>query len=170
MVGGASLKLHRDKKAEYQDIPLKDSIKGWQFEWFTMENHNNSLPPHSGRQLDVRVPSWIEGPTDSKVTEARVLLAEITNLKDRGPTTEAMVIDFMFKNIQPLKDRVHPAYLYTGVRDPSRVTNKWISEEDVLGRVEMMLRGAIVNDGAPRSYYAWNLPLAMSFDYLTLYC
>jgi hypothetical protein len=61
LVGGASLELRRGRKVEYLDIPLKDSIKGWHLEWFTMENHNNSLPligevaqrPHA--QLD-RVP------------------------------------------------------------------------------------------------------------------
>jgi hypothetical protein len=49
LVGGASLELRRGRKAEYLDIPLKDSIKGWHFEWFTMENHNKSLPTRSGR-------------------------------------------------------------------------------------------------------------------------
>jgi hypothetical protein len=27
----------------YLDIPLKDSNRGWHDEWFTMENHGNSL-------------------------------------------------------------------------------------------------------------------------------
>jgi hypothetical protein len=36
-----------------------------------------------------------------------VLLAEICSLKDKGLTAEAMVADFVFKNIQPLKDRVY---------------------------------------------------------------
>jgi hypothetical protein len=49
VVRGASLELCWGKKAEYLDIPLKDSITGWLFEWFTMENHNKSLPAHSGR-------------------------------------------------------------------------------------------------------------------------
>jgi hypothetical protein len=89
------------------------------FEWFTMENHNKSLPARSVRQPDVRVLSWIEAPTDSEVAEARILLAEITSLKDRGLTVEVVVIDFVFKNIQPLKDRVYPAYLYNGVNDSS---------------------------------------------------
>jgi hypothetical protein len=31
----------------------------------------------------VRVPSWIEDPTDAKVNEAKVLLVEIASLKDR---------------------------------------------------------------------------------------
>jgi hypothetical protein len=61
---------------------------------------------------------------DSEVAKAKTLLAEVAGLKDKGLTTDVVLIDFVFKNIQPLKDRVHPAYLYNGVRDPSRVTNK----------------------------------------------
>jgi hypothetical protein len=43
-----------------------------------------------------------------------MLLAEICSLKDGGLTVEVVVADFVFKNIQPLKDRVYPAYLYSG--------------------------------------------------------
>jgi hypothetical protein len=117
LVGGASLELRQWRKVEYLDIPLKDNIKGWRLEWFTMENHNKSLPPRSGRQPDVRTPSWVESPTYSEVAEAKVLFAEICLLKDRGLAAEAVVADFVFKNFQPLKDRVYPAYLYTGVND-----------------------------------------------------
>jgi hypothetical protein len=124
LVGGASLELRRDRKLEYLDIPLKDSIKGWRLEWFTMENHNKSLLPRSGRQDDVHTPRWIESPTGSELTESRVLLAEICLLKDKGLTAEVVVVDFVFKNIQPLKDRVYPDYLYTGVNDPTRITNR----------------------------------------------
>jgi hypothetical protein len=111
LVGGASLELHRGRKAEYLDIPLKDSIKGWRLEWFIVENHCKSLPPRSGRQPDVRTPRWIESLTPSEITEAKVLLAEICLLKDRGLTAKAVVPDFIFKNIQPLKDRAYPACL-----------------------------------------------------------
>jgi hypothetical protein len=48
-----------------------------------------------------------------------VLLAKICALKNRGLTAKAVVVDFVFKNIQPLKDRVYPACLYTGVNDHS---------------------------------------------------
>jgi hypothetical protein len=51
VVGGASLVLRRGKKAKYLDIPLKDNIKGWLFEWFTMGNHNNSLLVLEGSQM-----------------------------------------------------------------------------------------------------------------------
>jgi hypothetical protein len=48
LVGGASLELHRGRKTESLDIPLNDSIKGWRFKWFTMENRNKPLPTRRG--------------------------------------------------------------------------------------------------------------------------
>jgi hypothetical protein len=107
LVGGASLELRRGRKAEYLGIPLKDNIKGWRLEWFIVENHCKSLPPWSGKQPDVCTPSWIESLTPSEIIEAKVLLAKICLLKDRGLTTEAVVADFISKNIQPLKDRAY---------------------------------------------------------------
>jgi hypothetical protein len=110
LVGGASLEMRRGRKTDYLDIPLKDSIKGWRLEWFIVENHGNSLPPRSGRQLDVCTPSWTESPTDQEVAEGGALLAEVGLLKERGLTAEAVVADLVFKNIQLLKDRAYPAY------------------------------------------------------------
>jgi hypothetical protein len=117
--------------------------------------------------------SWIEVPIDSELAESRVLLVEICALKNRGLTAEAVVVDFVFKNIQPLKDRVYHTYLYTGVNDPSRISNKRISEEDMLSRVDSMLRGKALNAGAPPSYFAWNLPPVVSvvaYEFLYLSC
>jgi hypothetical protein len=120
-------------------------------------------PPRSGRQPDVRDPSWIESPTDLEITEARILLAEVCLLKERGLTAEAVVVDFVFKNIQPLKDRAYPAYLYSGVTDSTRVTNKRIPALNLVSRLEMILRGKISNIGAPVAYSAGNLSSSMSF-------
>jgi hypothetical protein len=156
--GGASLEMRRGRKADYLDIPLKDSIKGWRLEWFIMENHGNSLPPRSGRQPDVRTLSWTESPIDLEVAEAGALLAEVGLLKERGLTAEAVVADFIFKNIHPLKDRAYPAYLYRGLADSTRVTNRRIPAVDLVSRLEMILRAKVPNIGAPAAYSAWNLP------------
>jgi hypothetical protein len=64
-----------------------------------MENHCKSLPPRSGSQPDVRTPSWVESLTPSETIEAKVLLAEVCLLKDRGLIVEAVAADFVFKNI-----------------------------------------------------------------------
>jgi hypothetical protein len=163
LVGGASLEMRRGRKADYLDIPLKDSIKGWRLECFIVENHGNSLPPWSGRQPDVRTPSWTESPTDQEVAEAGALLAEVGLLKERGLTAEVVVANFVFKNIQPLKDRAYPAYLYRGFADSTRVTNRRIPAVDLVSRLEMILRGKVSNVGAPVAYSAWNLPPSKAF-------
>jgi hypothetical protein len=163
LVGGASLEMRRGRKTEYLEIPLKDSIKGWRLEWFIVDNYGNSLPSRSGRQPDVRTPSWTESPTDEEVAEASVLLAEVGLLKERGLTAEAVVTDFVFKNIQPLKDKAYPAYLYRGLADSTRVTNRRIPSADLVSRLEMILRGKVSNVGAPVAYSAWNLPPPKAF-------
>jgi hypothetical protein len=156
--------MRRGRKIEYLDIPLKDSIKGWRVEWFIVENHCKPLPPRSRRQPDVHTPSWVESPTFLEVTEARVLLAKICLLKERGLTAKAVVADFVFKNIQPLKDRAYPAYLYSGINDSTRVINKRIPTKDLVSRLDMILRGRVSNVGAPVAYSAWNLPPHRSFS------
>jgi hypothetical protein len=97
------------------------------------------------------------------VAEAGVLLAEVGLLKERGLTAEAVVADFVFKNIQPLKDRAYPAYLYRGLADSTRVTNRRIPAMDLVSRLEMILRGKVSNIGAPVAYSAWNLPPSQAF-------
>jgi hypothetical protein len=121
------------------------------------------LSPQSGRQADVHTPSWTESPTDLEVAEAGALLAEVGLLKEKGLTTEAVVADFVFKNIQPLKDRAYPAYLYRGLADSTRVTNRRIPAVDLVSRLEMILRGKMSNIGAPVAYSAWNMPPSKAF-------
>jgi hypothetical protein len=98
-----------------------------------------------------------------EISEARVLLDEIRLLKERGLTAEAVVADFVFKNIQPLKDRAYPAYLYSGATDSTQVTDKRIPTMDLVSRLEMILRGKVSNIGAPVAYSTWNLPSSKPF-------
>jgi hypothetical protein len=92
------------------------------------------------------------------------MLAEVCLLKDRGLTPKVVVTDFVFKNIQPLKDRAYPAYLYSGINDSTWVTNKRIPTKDLVSRLYMILRGRVSNVGAPVAYFAWNLPPYKSFS------
>ena len=92
------------------------------------------------------------------MAEAGALLAEVGLLKERGLNAEVVVADFIFKNIQPLKDRAYPAYLYRGLADPTWVINRRIPAVDLVNRLKMILRGKVSNIGAPVAYSAWNLP------------
>jgi hypothetical protein len=53
-------------------------------------------------------------------------------LKERGLSAEVVVADFDFKNIQPLKHRAYPTYLYTGVTDSTQVTDRRIPVVDLM--------------------------------------
>jgi hypothetical protein len=64
----------------------------------------NSLSTHLGRQPNVRLPSWEEAPTDLEFVEVVALMTEIATLKKNDLTTQVDVIDFVYRNIQPLKD------------------------------------------------------------------
>jgi hypothetical protein len=57
-----------------------------------------------------------------------------------------------------LKDRAYPAYLYNGVNDSTRVTNRRIPTVDLMIRLDMIMRGRVSNAGAPVACSAWNLP------------
>jgi hypothetical protein len=85
-------------------------------------------------------------------------------LKDRGLTAEVVVADFVFRNIQPLKDTAYPAYLYSGINDSTWVTNKRISTENLVSRLDMISRGRVSNVGALVAYSAWNLSPYKSFS------
>jgi hypothetical protein len=85
-------------------------------------------------------------------------------LKDRGLTAKVVVADFIFKNIQPSKDRAYPAYLYSGVNDSTQVTNRKIPTEGLMSRLDMILRGRVSNVGALVAYSAWNLPPLKPFS------
>jgi hypothetical protein len=49
---------------------------------------------------------------------------------------------------------VYPAYLYSGISDSTRVTNKRIPTEDLVSQLDMILRGRVPNVGAPVAYSA----------------
>lgn len=88
-----------------------------------MGNHKNSLPTCLGRQPNTKLPSWEEAPVDQEYAEVAALMPEIFNLKKDGLTTQVVVIDFVFENIQPLKNQVYLAYLFVRARDPTHGTD-----------------------------------------------
>eukprot|EP00267_Zea_mays_P026019 XP_008653907.1 putative carbonic anhydrase 2 [Zea mays] len=70
----------------------------------------------------------------------------------------------VLENIQPLKDRAYPTYLYICVNDSTRVTNRKFPIEDLMSRLDLILRGRVSNAGAPVAYSAWNLPPLRPFS------
>ena len=93
-------------------------------------------------------------PSNEEMTEVNTLLNKIKELNERGLSTHVVVIDFVFRNIQSLKDRVYLAYYYTGLKDPTREIEHTFIEDEVKARVSSILSGTVDNEGSPRPYSA----------------
>jgi hypothetical protein len=54
--------------------------------------------------------------------------------------------------IQPIKDRVHPAYEYVEQSDPTREVNRKVSKEEMEARVSQMYAGREKVKKCPKAY------------------
>ena len=66
------------------------------------------------------------------------LLELIANLKQNWITGEVVAFDWMKRRIQPLQARVTFDFEYQGTSDPSRCSNKEISNGEALRRVQRL--------------------------------
>ena len=71
----------------------------------------------------------------------------------------AIAIDFAYHKIQPLKDRMHHAFLFFGLDDPTREDDKLVSEEKVFFRVSQFFTGDVYNLSAPKSFSVYHSPM-----------
>jgi hypothetical protein len=59
-------------------------------------------------------------------------------MKKLGVTGAVVARSFCQRMIQPIKDRVHPAYEYWGQSDPTHEVNRKVSKEEMAARVSQM--------------------------------
>jgi hypothetical protein len=137
-MGGVTFSLHQGTK--YLEATLKDSNKRWAEEWFVVANPTPSLPPSTGYP-PILSDKWEEMPTEGEMVQVRVLLAELTRLKADKLTGVAVALSFSKRLTQPIQDRVHPGYEYSGHDDPTRVRNRKASLREAPGRVTRIMSG-----------------------------
>ncbi|RLN11252.1 retrotransposon protein, putative, unclassified [Panicum miliaceum] len=106
VVSGAAFSLRQGGK--YPEASFKDNNKRWAEEWFLVANPAPGLPP----VLNAR---WEEKPTDEEVVEVEVLLAELQKLKAEKLTGAAVALSFAKRLTQPILERIHPGYEYSGL-------------------------------------------------------
>jgi hypothetical protein len=93
----------------------------------------------------MRLASRVEEQTDFESTEITALMNETASLKGEDLIAQAVVIDFMYYNIQSLKGQVYPAYLYSQWYDPSLIFIYFRSGESIRPqRGRKMLKGSHV--------------------------
>ena len=63
-----------------------------------------------------------------------------------------MAISFSRRLLQPIQDRVHPAYEYCGQTDPTRVQQRKVSKQEMVARVRELFNGVIRNWTCPKAF------------------
>jgi hypothetical protein len=109
--------LRSGLKSEWIDTDLPDNTAGWRSEWFYIVDQLPALPRHSGHK-PVKISEWDLGLSFREAHDLKKVLELVKDLKDRGVTGGSVARWFCRRLIQPIKDRVHPAYECWGSRTP----------------------------------------------------
>ena len=74
-----------------------------------------------------------------------------------------IISSFLHRHVQPLKEREHLGFEYSGAEDPSRMVPALeLTDEEVLERLQKMLKGASVVPLTVSKFSTSNLPPVVS--------
>jgi hypothetical protein len=132
--------LRSGLKAESIDTDLPDNTAGWRSEWFYIADQISGLPRRTGHR-PAKISEWDLGLSTRKLEDLKGVLELVSDMKEQGVTGAAVARSFCRRMIQPIKDRVHPAYEYCGQSDPTREVNRKVSKEKMAARVSRCTLG-----------------------------
>jgi hypothetical protein len=130
LVGVVMFNLRSGLKAEWIDTDLLNNIVGWRSEWFYIVGQLPGLPRRTGHK-PVKINECNLGLSSRDLRELKPVWELVNELKKQGVTEAAVARSFCRWLIQPIKDRVHPAYEYWGQSDPTREVNRKVSKEEM---------------------------------------
>jgi hypothetical protein len=106
---------------------------------FYCENHEPSLPPFVGRLPEFQG-TWSEEPTPLDLPQVVTLTNQINLLKEQGLTRVCVATHWLARGVLPLKKQVHPSWEYSGLQDPTQVTNEKVAPELLVKHLEEMFQ------------------------------
>ena len=107
---------------------------------------------------------WDKNPVSpAKVQAIQPFLDRISMLKQQGLPGFSIVSSFLHRRVQPLKEREHLGFEYSRAEDPScMVPALELTDEEVLERLQKMLKGVSVIPPAVSEFSINNPPPAVS--------
>jgi hypothetical protein len=150
-VGPVMFNLRSGLKAEWIGTDLPDNTAGWRSEWFYIADQIPGLPRRTGHK-PVKISEWDLGLSTHDLEDLKGVLELVSDMKKRGVIGAAVVRSFCRRIIQPITDRVHPAYEYCGQSNPTREVNRKVSKEEMAARVSQMYFGKVKVKKSPRAH------------------
>jgi hypothetical protein len=151
LVGAVMFNLRSGLKVEWIDTDLPDNTVEWRSEWFYIADQIPGLPRRTGHK-PVKISEWDLGLSTRELEDPKGVLELVSDMKNRGVTGAAVARSFCRQMIQPIKDRVHPAYEYCGRSDPTCEVNRKVSKEEMATRVSQMYSGKVKVKKCPRAH------------------
>jgi hypothetical protein len=145
-LGGAVVSVRPE--AQYLEFSMSASVQGWRTKWFYIKDHKASLedeyglaPFDASKELK-KLASW-DSPSSDAEMEQIPLLTRIQALKGgKGGALLGiqLMAFFVQRRVQPLQHRLTKLWSYSGLEDPSRISEDLIETQDVDKRVRSLTK------------------------------
>jgi hypothetical protein len=100
----------------------------------------------------VKISEWDLGLSTRELEDLKGVLELVSDMKNQGVAGAAVARSSCRRMIQPIKDRVHPAYEYCGQSKPTREVNRKVSNEEMVARVSQIYFGKVKVKKCPRAH------------------
>jgi hypothetical protein len=150
-VGAVMFNLRSGLKAEWIDTNLPDNTAGWRSECFYIADQILGLPRRTGHK-PVKISEWDLGLSTRKLEDLQGGAGVGQRHEEPRGDRSGGGRSFCRRMIQPIKDRVHPAYEYCGQSDPTREVNRKVSKEEMAARVSQIYSGKVKVKKCPRAH------------------
>jgi hypothetical protein len=146
-LGGAVVSVRPE--AQYLEFSMAASVQGWRAKWFYIKDRKSSpedefgLPPFDASREVKKLASWDALPSDAEAEQICPLLSRIQALKggQGGALSGIQLMAFFIqRRVQPLQHRLTKLWTYSGLEDPTRVSEDLILKEDVDKRVRNLTK------------------------------
>jgi hypothetical protein len=146
-LGGAVVSVRPE--AQYLEFSMSASVQGWRTKWFYIKDHKASpedeygLAPFDASKELKKLASWDSPPSDAEMEHIAPLLTRIQALKGGkgGALLGIQLMAFFVQcRVQPLQHRLTKLWSYSGLEDPSRVSEDLIKKQDVDKRVRSLTK------------------------------
>jgi hypothetical protein len=146
-LGGAIVSVRAE--AQYLEFSMAASVQGWRTKWFYIKDRKASsedqygLAPFDSSKELKKLASWDLPPTDAEMEVVAPLLARIQTLKGgKGGALSGiqLMAFFLQRRVQPLQHRLSKLWSYSGLVDPSRLSEDLMDKQDVDKRVRSLTK------------------------------
>jgi hypothetical protein len=174
-LGGAVVSVRPE--AQYLEFSMSASVQGWRTKWFYIKDRKASpedeygLAPFDAFKELKKLASWDSPPSDAKMEQIAPLLTRIQALKGGkgGALSGIQLMAFFVQHrVQPLQHRVTKLWSYSGLEDPSCISEDLIVKQDVDKRVRSLTKDHAVAELAA-GYFDSVHPLPEVYICLLLY-